>query len=186
MLVPMIFVRPDPNVTLMGAGLGAASRLAVGGNTAVQRLQQSLQQLAVAVNHPTIAPGRDDGIVDTQTMLALAQGFNLLAEKLPWEARYALQAALLAGSFTPQVTGLVKAYADILNVAAQAAIMKYAQTPNVPTPPNLGPLPAGYPTGANVPPPPPALVPWYKTTGGAIGIGVGVLGGIALLAFVLK
>lgn len=182
----MIFVRPDPNVpapaTLMG--LGAGTGLAIGGSTAVQRLQQSLAQLAVTVNRPAINPGPADGLVNQQVMLAIVQGFNILAEKLPAEARYALQIALLAGSFTSQATNLVKSYADVLNAAAQAAIMKYSQAPNAPIPTNPAPV---YPPTPAAPPQAPAVVlPWYKTPGGMIGIGAGAAAGLLLIILAVK
>lgn len=192
----MIFVRLDPNppapapATLMG--LGAGTGLAVGGNTAVQRLQQSLAQLAIAVNRPAINPGPADGLVNQQVMMAIVQAFNILAEKLPTEAKYALQIALLAGSLSSQAMNLVKAYADILNVAAQAAIMRYSQTPNAPVPTPPGPTSPQTPIVPYVPytPPPPRqpvqATPWYKTTGGMVGIGTSAAAAVLLLALALK
>lgn len=185
----MLLFRLDPNVsasppaTLMGL---SGSLVAVGGNTAVQRLQQSLKVLATTVNRPAINPDREDGLVDTQTMMAIVQAFNILAEKLPAEVRYVLQAALLAGSLTTQAANVVKAHADYLNVAAQAAILKYTQAPNVPLPPAPGPMGPQNPAQAAPPYQPAAPLPWYKTPGGMLGIGAGALGGILLLVIALK
>lgn len=170
--------------TLMG--LGAGTGLAVGGNTGVQRLQTSLAQLAVVVNRPAINPGPADGLVDATMMMAVVQAFNILAEKLPAEARYPLQVALLAGTFTSTAMNLVKSYADVLNAAAQAAIMKYTQAPSLPLPPTPGAAPGA--GGQAVPAPSPSLpvTPWFKQPLGILAIVGGIVGSVGIVYAIVK
>lgn len=162
----MILIGPQQsrNTFLMG----------LSGNAAVQGLQQSLKSLAQVTGRTAIDPGAVDGIVGVRTMSAIVAAFNILAEKLPNEAKYALQVGLIVGGQTNQAKELVTRYASQLDMATKAAILKYATGggSSVPTPT----APA---TPAPVPPPSPmpsAAVSFLKTPMGMAAAGIGVLG----------
>lgn len=163
----MILIGPSQsrNTFLMG----------LSGNAAVQGLQQSLKSLAQVTGRAAIDPGAVDGIVGTRTMSAIVAGFNIIAEKLPAEAKYALQAALIVGGQTNQAKELVTRYASTLDMAVKAAILKYATGggSSVPTPTqpavNTAPVPPPSPM-------PSAAVSFLKTPMGMAAAGVGVLG----------
>jgi lysozyme family protein len=170
----MMLIGPAaPNVQFLGLS---------GGSPAVSGLQQSLKALAQVTGRVAIDPGAVDGIVGPRTMTAVVAGFSFIAEKLPNEAKYAIQAALVVGSTTAQAKELVTRYASQLDMATKAAILKYSGGGSQPTLPTT-PTPASPP----VPPPSPmpsAAVSFLKTPFGMAAAGVSVLG-IGLLVYSL-
>lgn len=154
--------------------------MGLSGNAAVQSLQQSLKSLAQVTGRPAIDPGTVDGIVGVRTMSAIVAGFNIIAEKLPNEAKYALQVGLIVGGQTTQAMELVTRYASQLDMAVKAAILKYATSGGASQP--QPPVPAS--PSAPVPPPmpqPSPAVAFLKTPLGMAAAAIGILGGGLLI-----
>lgn len=87
----------------------------------ITALQNSLVQLAIASNRPSVNPGTITGVLNDQTMAALAAGFDLLAGQLPWYAHYSLEAAFVLGAGTDTARAAVGSYSTELTIAAIAA-----------------------------------------------------------------
>ena len=171
----MIFVdqAPAPTAALLGPqrSFGLA-----GGNPAVINLQTSLKGLAQVTGRPGIDPGDADGIVGNKTMMAIIAGFNIIAEKLPSEAKTALQIALLTGGMTDKSKELVTRFASQLDLATKAATIKYAS--GAAAPPATTSTTSTTATGV--------ATSWVKTPFGMVTIGVGVLGAAALIYALVK
>ncbi len=135
------------------------------GSSDVQALQQALVNLATATGRPQINPGKVDGVVGTQTVMAVIAATDLLAEQLPSTAFLALKAATAGAVASKTVTAEavkgVEFLAVPLTVAANTAAVKFKQNP------------------ASVPAMPVAT-PWYKTPWGVGGIIVAALVGYKL------
>jgi hypothetical protein len=149
-----------------------------GANPAVSGLQQSLKSLAQISGRPNIDPGTVDGVVGIRTMSAIVAAFGIISDKLPSEARYALQVGLIVGGQTTQARDLVTRYASQLDMAVKAAILKLAQ--------GGGAIPTPQTPAINQPVSPPAPQPnaavsFLKTPFGMIAAAIGVVGGGLLL-----
>ncbi len=138
----------------------------LGGTAEIARMQQSLVNLAQATGHPEFVPGRVDGVLDDNTMVAIAAAMSVVANELDGWLSTAIQLALVGGASTSTAKSYISQYAPQLSVAFNAAAIKYKQTPTAPVP---------VPTTA-------IAVPWYTTWWGIGGI---IIGGVIVLKFVL-
>ena len=93
-------------------------------DSGVAALQQALARLAVASGRPEINPGPATGVMNVQTMVAVASSFDIVGAELPWYGRYSLQGVLLLGASTDMARTQVTNYAQQLAIAADAAALK--------------------------------------------------------------
>ncbi len=112
--------------------LGLAKPPTLAGSPAVEGLQRSLINLAIATNRPQINPGAVTGVVDDNTMVAVNAALGILTEQLPSWLYLALQTAMIAGSTTAAAKKAVEQYAAQLTMAANTAAAKYKTTAPLP------------------------------------------------------
>lgn len=109
--------------------LGRSVPITLAGSPAVETLQRSLVNLAIATNRPQINPGQITGVVDDNTMVAINSAMGILTEDLPSWIYLALQTAMIAGSTTAAAKKAVEQYAAQLTIAANTAAVKYRTAP---------------------------------------------------------
>lgn len=114
-------------------GFDRAHLMGLSGSAEVQGLQQALTNLATATGRPQINPGKIDGIVGTQTVMAVVAATDLLSEQLPTWAYLSLKAATAGASASSAVTAEAKKGIELLaaplTVAANTAAVKFKTQP---------------------------------------------------------
>lgn len=143
------------------AGPGLGSGLA--GNAAIQRMQQSLQRLALASGWTAANPGIISGVIDAGTVRSLqAVTHKLISDrllKIPSSVSsaltYALALAMSVPQFKSQVDQYVGTYATQIGIAVDALAAKYSRATGGPPMP-VPQFPPITPGGSA---PPPAPVP---------------------------
>lgn len=154
-----------------GLGFHSYHRLGLAGSGENQALQQALVNLATATGRPQINPGKVDGVIGTQTVMAVIAATDLLAEKLPSTAFLALKAATAGAAAsktaTTEAVKGIEFLAVPLTVAANTAAVKFKQNPSAAI---VVPPCTGFFCGA-----------WYKTVPGMLLIGVGLFAGYKLV-----
>lgn len=161
----MLLATQQGRHALQGLAYNSQLRMGLAGSAENQALQQALVGLATATNRPQINPGKVDGVINTQTVMAVIAATDLLSESLPSWAFLSLKAATASAAAsktaTTQAVKGIEALAGPLTIAVQTAAVKFKQNP------------------ALIPVAP--VEPWYKTPIGMIAIGVGLLVGYKVL-----
>jgi hypothetical protein len=147
---------------MRGHGIGLS------GSSENQALQTALTNLATATNRPQINPGKVDGVIGTQTVMAVLAATDLMAEKLPEKYFLALKGLQAGFAVSKTVTAEMKKYVETaavpLTIAANTAAVKFKANPALVVAPCTGFFCPG----------------WYKTVPGIL-----LIAGVALVGYKL-
>lgn len=130
-----------------GLGYGNYSLGAyLAGNANVEKLQQALQGLAQVANWTAVNPGSPTGVVNDQTLRALAAGIGAILKEAGIDGltntaiTYALGAAFTSSTLKADAVGLIAQYAPKLTMGVAALTARYMQQGAPPTGPSRPPL----------------------------------------------
>lgn len=137
------------------------------GTSEIENLQRALANLATATQQPAIS-AKVTGIVDDQTMTAVAAALGLLSKELPSWAYLGLQGIMALGVTNATAKKTVGEYATQLTLAANTAAVKFKVAPTAPTAPIVVASPGFFGPG------------WYKTP-----IGLLLIAGLLLAGYKL-
>lgn len=125
---------------------------ALSGTAEVQELQEALRSLSQAAGWPAVNPGEVTGIVNRQTVTAVAAVLPKLAGKISKWVATTLQAALAFAQMNSdamaEATSAIEQYAQWITEGVRALTLAYSQGPSVPTT-TPEPTPEAVPTFLN-------------------------------------